>query len=107
LCGLLNEQPMGFYPPDSLVHEAQRRELSILPADVFASGVLCSVEAAGPRDGCLDVLTGRRSAVETPIATPRGSDGSPAVRLGLGYVLGVREEDVPRIVAEPERARAF
>jgi len=25
LCGLLNEQPMGFYPPDSLVHEAQRR----------------------------------------------------------------------------------
>ena len=25
LCALLNEQPMGFYPPDSLVHEAQRR----------------------------------------------------------------------------------
>src|SRR3712207_571081 len=25
LCSLLDEQPMGFYPPDSLVHEAQRR----------------------------------------------------------------------------------
>ena len=25
LCALLNEQPMGFYPPDALVHEAQRR----------------------------------------------------------------------------------
>ncbi len=25
LCSLLNEQPMGFYPPDALVHEAQRR----------------------------------------------------------------------------------
>ena len=25
LCSLLNEQPMGFYPPDSLVHEAQRK----------------------------------------------------------------------------------
>ncbi|MGH2951720.1 MAG: DNA polymerase III subunit alpha, partial [Solirubrobacterales bacterium] len=25
LCALLNEQPMGFYPPDSLAHEAQRR----------------------------------------------------------------------------------
>ena len=24
LCSLLNEQPMGFYPPDALVHEAQR-----------------------------------------------------------------------------------
>src|SRR5262249_5437167 len=23
LCALLNEQPMGFYPPDALVHEAQ------------------------------------------------------------------------------------
>ncbi|HET9094925.1 MAG TPA: DNA polymerase III subunit alpha, partial [Solirubrobacteraceae bacterium] len=27
LCALLNEQPMGFYPPDALVHEAQRRGL--------------------------------------------------------------------------------
>ena len=25
LCALLNEQPMGFYPPDTLVHEAQRQ----------------------------------------------------------------------------------
>ena len=25
LCSLLNEQPMGFYPPDALIHEAQRR----------------------------------------------------------------------------------
>ena len=25
LCALFNEQPMGFYPPDSLTHEAQRR----------------------------------------------------------------------------------
>src|SRR3712207_5683277 len=24
-CGLLDEQPMGFYPPDALIHEAQRR----------------------------------------------------------------------------------
>ncbi len=25
LCALLNEQPMGFYAPDSLVHEAENR----------------------------------------------------------------------------------
>ena len=25
LCALLNEQPMGFYAPDSLVHEAESR----------------------------------------------------------------------------------
>ena len=37
LCALLNEQPMGFYPPDSLVHEAQRKEVEILPPCVVAS----------------------------------------------------------------------
>ena len=31
LCALLNEQPMGFYPPDTLVHEAQRRGMAVLP----------------------------------------------------------------------------
>ena len=37
LCALLNEQPMGFYPPDALVHEAQRRGIEILPPDVNAA----------------------------------------------------------------------
>ena len=37
LCSLLDEQPMGFYPPDSLVHEAQRRGIEVLPPDVNAS----------------------------------------------------------------------
>ena len=32
LCALLNEQPMGFYPPDALVHEAQRRGIRIAAA---------------------------------------------------------------------------
>ena len=31
-CALLDEQPMGFYPPDALVHEAQRRGIEVLPA---------------------------------------------------------------------------
>ena len=32
LCSLLNEQPMGFYPSDALVHESQRRGIEVLPA---------------------------------------------------------------------------
>ncbi len=80
LCGLLNEQPMGFYPPDSLVHEAQRRGIEVLPPDVLASGVLCAAERHG------DDL---------------------AVRMGLGYVLGVREADVRGIVEERERGGPF
>lgn len=37
LTGLLNAQPMGFYPLDVLVTEARRRGLAILPVDVQAS----------------------------------------------------------------------
>ncbi len=44
LCSLLNEQPMGFYPPDALVHEAQRRGIEVLAPDVNESGVECEVE---------------------------------------------------------------
>src|SRR5919199_5634072 len=41
LCALLNEQPMGFYAPDTLVHEAQRRGVEGLPPGVNAGGVGC------------------------------------------------------------------
>ena len=44
LCALLNEQPMGFYPPDALAHEAQRRGVRLAPPDVNRSRVLCHVE---------------------------------------------------------------
>src|SRR5438128_301145 len=37
LCALLNEQPMGFYPPDSLGHEAQRRGVPVLPPCILRS----------------------------------------------------------------------
>jgi error-prone DNA polymerase len=51
LCSLLNEQPMGFYAPDSLVHEAERRGIVVLGLDVNASAVQCTVEDAGVRLG--------------------------------------------------------
>ena len=44
LCALLNEQPMGFYPPDSLVHEAQRRGIEVLPPCVVSGASECRVE---------------------------------------------------------------
>ncbi len=69
LCALLDEQPMGFYPPDALIHEAQRRGIEILPPDVNASETICTVTEAG------------------------------GVRLGLGYVAGVRGDEVDALVA--------
>ena len=53
LCALLNEQPMGFYPPDSLVHEAQRRGVRIAPVDANRSRVLCHVESPRDSGGCV------------------------------------------------------
>ncbi|HEX2397958.1 MAG TPA: DNA polymerase III subunit alpha [Solirubrobacteraceae bacterium] len=68
LCSLLNEQPMGFYPPDALVHEAQRRGIEVLGPDIDRSQAECTIEGS-------------------------------AVRIGLGYVRGVRAGDVAALVA--------
>src|SRR5205085_3448844 len=51
LCALLNAQPMGFYPPSSLVRDAQRRGVETLPPDVNRSGAKASLEDAGVRVG--------------------------------------------------------
>ncbi|MGE4427672.1 MAG: DNA polymerase III subunit alpha [Solirubrobacteraceae bacterium] len=73
LCALLDEQPMGFYAPDALIHEAQRRKITVLPPDVRHSRDHCTVTDDG------------------------------AVRIGLGYVKGVRAEEVSALVAERDR----
>ena len=44
LCALMNEQPMGFYAPDTLAHEAQRRGIELRPPDVNTSQALSTVE---------------------------------------------------------------
>jgi error-prone DNA polymerase len=51
LAALLNEQPMGFYPPDTLVHEAQRRRIAVLAPDIRRSTADCRVEDGGVRIG--------------------------------------------------------
>jgi len=51
LCALLNEQPMGFYPPASLVRDAQRRGVDVRPPDVNRSGVKAHMEDGSVRVG--------------------------------------------------------
>jgi error-prone DNA polymerase len=86
LCSLLNEQPMGFYPPDSLVHEAQRRGIRVVPPDANRSQALCHVES--PRED----------------AELRGG---LQVRIGLGYVKGVRAEEMEALASERERGGPY
>ena len=118
LCSLLDEQPMGFYPPDALVHEAQRRGIEILAPDVNASAVGCTVV-----DVPAAVLPFRPRAVREPALVgappPPAAPPTPlpvrtaavparaAVRLGLGYVLGVRGDEVAALVEAREADGPF
>jgi error-prone DNA polymerase len=51
LCALLNAQPMGFYPPASLVRDAQRRGVEVLPPDVNRSVAKCQLQGGAVRVG--------------------------------------------------------
>jgi error-prone DNA polymerase len=51
LCALLNAQPMGFYPPASLVRDAQRRGVEVRPPDVNVSAAACTMEGRAVRVG--------------------------------------------------------
>ncbi len=50
-CALLNHQPMGFYRPEVVVHDAQRHGIAVLPVDVNRSEEVCRVEAGRIRLG--------------------------------------------------------
>jgi error-prone DNA polymerase len=51
LAALLNAQPMGFYPPATLVRDAQRRGVEVLPPDVNLSEAKCVVKDGVVRMG--------------------------------------------------------
>jgi len=74
---MLNNQPMGFYQPATLVQDAQRHGLKVRPIDITCSDWPCTLEKKGGKDFHL--------------------------RLGLRYVRGLREEIGRQIV----RARAI
>jgi error-prone DNA polymerase len=87
LCALLNEQPMGFYAPDSLVHEAEHRGIAILRLDVNTSEVECAVQEGGVRLGLgyIKDVTGaemRELVAEREENGPFASLGELAGRIG-------------------------
>jgi error-prone DNA polymerase len=51
LAALLNAQPMGFYPPATLVRDAQRRGVETRAPDVNLSGAGCDIEDGAVRVG--------------------------------------------------------
>jgi error-prone DNA polymerase len=71
-CAILNNQPMGFYSPAVLVKDAQRHGLRVKPIDIQVSEWECTVE--------------------------HESDGTLAMRLGLGYAKGLRKQAAEALV---------
>ncbi len=70
---ILNNQPMGFYQPDTLVRDAQRHGLKVKPIDVTCSDWLCQLEKNGQ---------------------------AFCVRLGMRFVKGLRNDVALKIVSE-------
>jgi error-prone DNA polymerase len=48
LAAMLNAQPMGFYAPGTLVEDARRHGVTVLPVDVTRSDYDCTLESPGP-----------------------------------------------------------
>jgi error-prone DNA polymerase len=75
-CALLNNQPMGFYPPRILIGDARRHGIETRRVDMARSEARCTVEGDG------------------------------AIRLGLGYVDGLGEAGIERLLGA-RAGRAF
>jgi len=71
---ILNNQPMGFYQPFTLIKDAQRHGLKVLPIDITCSDWLCTIEKEG--------------------------DSTLALRLGLKFVKGLSRQSGQAIVRE-------
>jgi error-prone DNA polymerase len=70
---LLNNQPMGFYHPATLVKDAQRRGVRFAPIDVQVSDWDCTVEEDGTVRLGLRYVSGLRADVGKAIASRRES----------------------------------
>ena len=72
-CGLLNNQPMGFYSPAVLIKDAVRHGLRVRPMDVQHSQWPCSLEEE--------------------------KDGSHSLRIGMNYAKGLRQSSADALLA--------
>ncbi len=138
---LLNNQPMGFYSPATIVKDAQRHGLKLLPVDVTKSEWNCTLETVAGRRSLVvgsedfeglaaerrqnaahgasrglnaenaEAREGRkktakewneRDAADSHKNDQRqtANDHPPALRMGLRYVRGLREEAARSLILE-------
>ena len=127
---LLNNQPMGFYSPATIVKDAQRHGLKLLPVDVTKSEWNCTLERVRSREyrvlSTTELAGTLYQAPKNPAAerrqnaahgvsrgeaeimegqTPEGRKNLPhgqtiALRMGLRYVRGLREDAANTLLRE-------
>jgi DNA polymerase III alpha subunit len=116
LVGLINAQPMGFYPVEVLVNDTKRHGVAVLPVDINASTYKTTTEWVGrPGEPLPDGagITARPEPVQSPACvvpsaaardrwTPEVTAGW-GVRLGLGLVKGIGEQHAVLLDAELAR----
>ena len=103
---LLNNQPMGFYHPSTIVKDAQRHGLRVKPVDITCSDWLCTLEPVEGHDISrvdINVAPSSSSAVavaSTPPLPDRTTGFNPVLRMGFRYARGLREEAARAILRE-------
>jgi error-prone DNA polymerase len=100
---LLNNQPMGFYHPATLVKDAQRRGVRFQPIDVQVSGWDCTVEADGSIRLGLRYASGLRQEVGKKIGTYPAPPALPAPPAPVCPKCGCDD----RSMLEPVQARRW
>jgi len=117
---LLNNWPMGFYHPATIVKDAQRHGLHVHPVDVTRSGWNCTLEArsVNQQDGSWEIQNQeschpersgliRKANQPTESKEPYSQKNSfgekVALRLGLRYVRGMQQSAAEALARE----RAF
>ncbi|HKP46563.1 MAG TPA: error-prone DNA polymerase [Pyrinomonadaceae bacterium] len=125
---LLNNQPMGFYQPFTIVKDAQRHGLEVKPVDVMESDWLCTVISPKSNVQCPKSTQNSKCKVQrsngdhdVPNCDPENSESilaretldfgpwtldSHALRLGLRYVKGLRQQ-VGQAIVRARREAPF
>jgi error-prone DNA polymerase len=97
LASLMNAQPMGFYPPATLVRDAQRRGVRVLPPCIARSDAVCTVEDGAVRVGLGYVREVREDAAAR-LVVERGAGGPFRDIADLAARADLRREQLAQLV---------
>jgi len=113
---MLNNQPMGFYSPATLVKDAQRHGLKTRPIDVMRSKWECTLEKVplppgegAPKGRVRDLafnLNPSSGPASLDVPPSPGERGTLALRIGLRYVRGL-DETAGRAIVRARNEKPF